>query len=99
PPLSPTLSLHDALPISPEFRARQVTQYTDDDGLEMSSLRITPDGQTVIFARGSETNSAGEVADPTSSVQQPRQEVWAVDVETSRDRKSTRLNSSHGSIS
>src|SRR5437899_4717026 len=46
---------------APEFRARQVTQYTDDDGLEMSSLRITPDGQTVIFARGSETNSAGEV--------------------------------------
>ncbi len=71
---------------APEFRARQVTQYTDDDGLEMSSLRITPDGQTVIFARGSETNSAGEVADPTSSVQQPRQEVWAVDVETSRSR-------------
>ena len=71
---------------APEFRARQVTQYTDDDGVEMSSLRITPDGQTVIFARGSETNSAGDVADPTSSVQQPRQEVWAVDVETSRSR-------------
>lgn len=71
---------------APGFKARQVTQYTDDDGVEISSLRITPDGQTVIFARGSETNSAGEVADPTSSVQQPHQEVWAVDVETSRSR-------------
>jgi dipeptidyl aminopeptidase/acylaminoacyl peptidase len=66
---------------APPFAARQVTHYTDDDGGQIASVRLTPDGRTVIYVRGSETNSQGEVADPTSNVQQPKQQVWAVDVD------------------
>ncbi|MHB8411729.1 MAG: S9 family peptidase [Candidatus Acidiferrales bacterium] len=64
----------------PDFQGRQVTHYSEDDGQPIASLRITPDGKTIVYARGSETNSAGEVADPTSDVQQPQQQVWAIDV-------------------
>jgi Tol biopolymer transport system component len=64
----------------PDFAARQVTHYTGDDGMPIASLRLTPDGNTAVYARGSETNDQGEVADPTNNVSQPEQQVWAVDV-------------------
>ncbi len=70
----------------PGFSARQLTHYTGDDGMPIASLRLTPDGATVLYARGSETNAQAEVADPTSNVQQPEQQVWAVDVADGRPR-------------
>lgn len=54
--------------------------------MPIASLRLTPDGATVIYARGSETNAQGEVADRTSNVQQPEQQVWAADVAGGKPR-------------
>ncbi|HYL85943.1 MAG TPA: prolyl oligopeptidase family serine peptidase [Candidatus Angelobacter sp.] len=76
----------------PGFAARQVTHYSDDDGMALASLRLVPDGRTVVYARGSELNSAGEVADPTSHVMRPNQQVWAVDVEKGEPRYLGELN-------
>lgn len=70
----------------PDFGARQVTHYTGDDGMPLASLRLTPDGSTIVYARGSETNDQGEVADPTNSVRQPEQQVWAADVASGQSR-------------
>jgi dipeptidyl aminopeptidase/acylaminoacyl peptidase len=62
----------------PNFAPRQVTHYTLDDGQPIVSVRITPDGKTVVYARGSEHNSLGDTADPDSSVVKPEQQVWSV---------------------
>jgi len=66
---------------APGFKARQITHYTGDDGMPIAALKLTPDGRTAVYVRGSETNQAGEVADPTSNVEKPLQQVWAVDVD------------------
>lgn len=66
----------------PDFSAHQVTHYEGDNGMPIASLRLTPDGSTLVYARGSETNDQGEVADPTNNVNQPEQQVWAADVAT-----------------
>ena len=63
----------------PDFRARQVTHYSED-GIPLASVRLTPDGKTILYARGSETNRQGEVANPNSVTTQPHQQVFAVDV-------------------
>jgi dipeptidyl aminopeptidase/acylaminoacyl peptidase len=66
----------------PDFKnARAITRYTADDGQEIASLRLTPDGRTAVYVRGSELNDAGEVANPTSLTTPPKQQVWAVEVE------------------
>ena len=70
----------------PDFTARQVTHYTGDDGMPIASLRLTPDGETIVYARGSETNDQGEVADPTNNVNQPEQQVWAADLANGEPR-------------
>jgi len=62
----------------PGFTPRQVTHYTLDDGQPIAAVRISPDGRTVVYARGSEHNSVGDTADPDSSVTKPEQEVWSV---------------------
>jgi dipeptidyl aminopeptidase/acylaminoacyl peptidase len=66
---------------APSFEARQITHYTGDDGMPIAALKLTPDGRTAVYVRGSETNKAGEVADPTSNVEKPLQQVWAVDAD------------------
>ena len=65
---------------APDFKARQVTKYSDD-GTPIASVRLTPDGKTVVYSRGSETNRQGEVADPQNYTTQPHQQVWALDLD------------------
>src|SRR2546426_12760650 len=38
---------------SPDFVPRQVTHYKGDEGQPIVSVRLTPDGKTVVYARGS----------------------------------------------
>jgi dipeptidyl aminopeptidase/acylaminoacyl peptidase len=71
---------------APTFEARQVTHYVGDDGMPIVALKLTPDGRTVVYARGSEANRAGEIADPTSSVEKRAQQVWAADVDNGEPR-------------
>ena len=71
---------------APNFAARQVTHYNGDDGLPIASLRITADGRTLVYVRGSEANESGRVADPTNGVWSRKQQVWAVEVDTGSPR-------------
>jgi dipeptidyl aminopeptidase/acylaminoacyl peptidase len=71
---------------APDFAARQVTHYEGDDGQDIFAVKLTPDGQTVVFARGSEVSSEGHVANPTTETKEPRQQVWAADVDTGKPR-------------
>src|SRR5215472_10956562 len=71
---------------APSFSARQVTHYHGDDGRDIVSLRLTSDGKTIVYARGSELNSEGHVANPASEYREPKQQVWAADVESGTPR-------------
>ena len=71
---------------APDFAARQITHYDGDDGLPIASLRITADGRTLVYVRGSETNESGRVADPTNGIWPRKQQVWAIDVEAGAPR-------------
>jgi dipeptidyl aminopeptidase/acylaminoacyl peptidase len=41
----------------PGFKARKLTNYNNDDGQEITSLAISPDGKWVVFVRGGEHGS------------------------------------------
>ncbi len=41
----------------PDFKPRKLTQFTKDDGQELTSLTLTEDGKTVVFVRGGEHGS------------------------------------------
>jgi dipeptidyl aminopeptidase/acylaminoacyl peptidase len=65
---------------SPDFVPRQVTHYTGDEGQQIASVRLSPDGKTILYARGSETNKEGTSANPQSLSKMPKQQAWAVNV-------------------
>jgi dipeptidyl aminopeptidase/acylaminoacyl peptidase len=65
---------------APDFIPRQVTHYKGDDGQPIASVKLTPDGKMVVYARGTEVNKAGNSANPQSLTKMPKQQVWAVNV-------------------
>jgi N-acyl-D-aspartate/D-glutamate deacylase/dipeptidyl aminopeptidase/acylaminoacyl peptidase len=68
----------------PEFKARQLTQYNDDTGQEIVELSFTRDGKWLVFVRGGNPNSAGEIPNPTSDPSGSAQAVHAVSWDTGR---------------
>lgn len=69
---------------APIFNARQLTQYDDDDGQELSELVFSPDAALIAYVRGGEKNEQGAVPNPTSDPSGARQQVWVVNVRTGR---------------
>jgi dipeptidyl aminopeptidase/acylaminoacyl peptidase len=65
---------------------RQVTHYTGDNGEPIASLRLTPDGHSVVYARGTESNSVGRAANAVASVKQPKQQVWIASLDDGEPR-------------
>jgi dipeptidyl aminopeptidase/acylaminoacyl peptidase len=70
----------------PDFArtARQLTQYKADDGQPIASVRLTPDGKAVVYARGSELNGSQESANPESWTNGAKQQVFAIDVDAKK---------------
>ena len=50
----------------PAFDARRVTAFEGDDGIGVSDLQFTPDGEHIVFVRGAGPNRAGELPNPAS---------------------------------
>ena len=65
----------------PTFDARKLTSYDIDDGQEITSLSISPDGQHVVYVRGGEHGSNWDdevVVNPASFPVMPKLAIWSV---------------------
>jgi len=65
----------------PEFRARQLTSYRVDDGQELTSVSISPDGRYVVYVRGGEHGSNWDDAVPVNPMSSPvpsAMQIWSV---------------------
>lgn len=63
---------------APDFKARQLTRFDQDEGLEISELAFNLDGSIIVFVRNQGMNRSGEYPNPTSNIQGAEQAVWAV---------------------
>ncbi len=67
----------------PAFKARQLTQYRDDDGQEIGELTFSPDGAHLVYVRGGDHDenwpAEGNLApDPNSSPDEAKITIWSV---------------------
>jgi dipeptidyl aminopeptidase/acylaminoacyl peptidase len=74
---------------APAFEPRQATQFTDDDGQELTNLAFSPDGEVLVFVRGGDHDenwpAPGNLApNPSSSPQERHRELYAVDLATGK---------------
>jgi dipeptidyl aminopeptidase/acylaminoacyl peptidase len=66
----------------PAFAARRLTEYSQDDGQELTNLSFTHDGQTIVYTRGGDHDSnwpaeGGLAPDPDASASQPKIQIWS----------------------
>jgi dipeptidyl aminopeptidase/acylaminoacyl peptidase len=65
---------------APDYKPRQLTAYTRDDGQEITSLSISADGKQVVYVRGGDhgANWDGPSPNPLSLPVAPKVELWTV---------------------
>src|SRR5262245_58708991 len=68
----------------PEFKARQLTQYNEDDGQELTDLTFTRDGKWLVYVRGGNPNSAGDILNPTNDSSGATQAIYAASWDAGR---------------
>lgn len=61
---------------SPTYLPQQLTRWTQDDGVELSSLQVSKDGSTLVWVRGGHPDEAGFSQNPRSLPAGVEQEVW-----------------------
>lgn len=62
---------------APDFEPRRLTHWMEDDGTDLTDIRISDDGEVVVFIRGHFPNRAGWVANPSSDPQGAEEAIWA----------------------
>ena len=65
----------------PAFTARRLTNYTSDDGQELTSISITPDGKYVVYVRGGDHGGNWDesvAVNPTENPTGFKVQVWSV---------------------
>ena len=65
----------------PDYRARQVTNYTGDVGQEITHLQFSRDGKYLVYVRGGDHDANWPESvepDPAASPQQPQMQVWVL---------------------
>ena len=70
----------------PTFQARQLTQFSEDDGQELTQLSFTHDGKWIIFVRGGDQNQNGDTPNPTSDPRGARQAIFAISADDGRPK-------------
>ena len=64
--------------VAPEFTAVRVTNFTQDDGTDLTDVQLSDDGSTIVFVRGSAPNRFGWVANPSQNPEGAERAIWAV---------------------
>ena len=62
---------------APAFSPVRLTSFMKDDGVDMTTVRISADGSVVVFVRGHAPNRDGWVANPSSNPDGADRTIWA----------------------
>ena len=63
---------------APAFKPVRLTQFMNDDGVDLTDISISDDGSTITFIRGHGLNGAGWVANPSHNPDGTERAIWAV---------------------
>ena len=71
----------------PDYTARQVTNYMEDDGQDIVELHWTPNARAIVYVRGEGPNRGGEIPNPALDPHGAQQTIWVVSLEGAAPRK------------
>src|ERR1019366_4166735 len=62
---------------APDFKPVRLTRFLDDDGVDLTSVRLSDDGSVAVFVRGSAPNRVGWIANPSHDPAGGERAIWA----------------------
>jgi dipeptidyl aminopeptidase/acylaminoacyl peptidase len=62
--------------VGPEYKARQITSFTGDDGMDIAEMSFTPSGEAIVFTRGGDLDTHRELTNPTHQPDTPEQAIY-----------------------
>lgn len=75
---------------APDYTPVKLTDYSEDNGIPISSLKLSPDGSSLIYIKGGSRNRAGEHPNPTSDPGGGKQSIWMIN--TDKEGEPTRIS-------
>jgi dipeptidyl-peptidase 4 len=63
---------------APDFKTVRLTNFMDDNGVDMTEVSLSADGSTAVFVRGGAANRMGWIADPGHDPNGGDRAIWAV---------------------
>jgi dipeptidyl aminopeptidase/acylaminoacyl peptidase len=66
---------------APDYKGRQLTSYTGDDGDELGELVWTTEAKAIIYTRGGDLDNFGESPNPRSATDEQKQLLWIVSLD------------------
>lgn len=66
---------------APDYHARQLTKYNQDDGQQLTSITWSADAKMIVYVRGGAANRSGEIPNPTSNPNGAEQAVWRIAID------------------
>lgn len=77
-----------AAPSGDGYASRAITNYTHDDGQDISGLQWSPDAESIVYVRGSDPENPQKMsANPALLPQGVEQDVWLVSLDGGPPRK------------
>jgi dipeptidyl aminopeptidase/acylaminoacyl peptidase len=73
----------------PAYTGKQLTQFSEDDGVALGSLRFSADGNELVFVRGGAPNRQGEIPNPRSEPTARERALWVVSIDGGEVRRRT----------
>jgi dipeptidyl aminopeptidase/acylaminoacyl peptidase len=71
----------------PDYRGRQITSYTGDDGQEINQVHWTPDAHALLYVRGGDFEMGRDNPNPGSDPAGVEQVIWFVSVDGGAPRR------------
>jgi dipeptidyl aminopeptidase/acylaminoacyl peptidase len=72
---------------APDYKGRRLTAYKDDDGQDLGDIAWSTDGRYVVYVRGGDLETNGDIPNPRNLPQTPEQAVYAIPFEGGAPRK------------
>ena len=63
---------------APDFKPVRLTRFLDDDGVDLTGVKLSDDGSIAVFIRGSAPNRVGWIANPSHDPAGGERAIWAV---------------------
>jgi Tol biopolymer transport system component len=63
---------------APDYKGRRLTSYTQDDGQDLGEIAWSPDGRFLVYTRGGDLETNGDIPNPRNLPATPEQAVYAV---------------------